>query len=215
MGRFEDITGKRYGRLTVIERADSILEPNGKHRTVWRCICECGKEKIVAANKLKSGNTKSCGCYARDVNTTHGMSKTRLYKIWRKMKDRCYNPKHTHYEFYGGKGICICEEWKDDFEAFKDWAVMSGYSDYLTIERIDNDIGYNKENCKWATVKEQNNNKGDNVFYTYNGFKLTMAEWAERYGINYGTFCKRLYAGWSFKDAIETPVGSRRRKKIG
>lgn len=153
-----DMTGQRFGRLTVLCRSESV-----KKRTMWKCICDCGTEIVAEAHNLKTGHTCSCGCLQRErtgtANRTHGKRQTRLYRIWNCMKNRCYYPGYHAYKHYGGRGITVCDEWRDNFQAFHDWAMSNGYADGLTIDRKDNDQGYSPENCRWATMKEQNQNK--------------------------------------------------------
>lgn len=153
-----DLTGLRFGRLEVLEMV-------GKDKygiTQWECACECGNTTTASISNLRNGNTTSCGCYARqrkrEANTTHGETGTRLHRIWKAMHTRCNNPKFFAYSAYGGRGIKVCAEW-DDFNAFKDWAMSHGYSNELTIDRINNDKGYSPDNCRWATMAEQNKNK--------------------------------------------------------
>ncbi len=163
MGKLVDLTGQRFGRLTVLQRAGT----DKRGHTLWLCRCACGNETVVLAPSLRRGATQSCGCLFSEMrrnkmaaqNTTHGGKGTRLYRIWHGMKQRCYNPKSDHYSLYGGRGISVCAEWLHDFATFQNWAISHGYSDDLTIDRIDNDKGYRPDNCRWATVKEQNNNK--------------------------------------------------------
>ena len=145
MPKLNDLTGQRFGRLTVLERTE----------LKWLCKCDCGNKKIVAGGHLVSGDTKSCGC----LRIKHGMRNTRLYSIWHGMKERCYNTKHKFYKHYGGRGIKVCEEWKNDFQTFADWALSHGYADNLTIDRIDVNGNYEPSNCQWATNAEQQRNK--------------------------------------------------------
>lgn len=163
MPRFaENLIGQKFGRLTVVDRApnDKSLHAN------WVCKCSCGNTKVVGARHLKSGNTISCGCYAKERsserNTTHGMSNTRLFHIWTGMNGRCYCHGHNAYSRYGGRGIGVCDEWRHDFEGFYNWAMSTGYDDSLSIDRINNDKGYEPSNCRWATPKQQANNRRNN-----------------------------------------------------
>lgn len=149
-----DITGKKFGRLTVIERAD-------KGR--WHCKCDCGNETFTSGYQLRKGIAKSCGCYQKEISgekhRTHGYTKTRLYRIYYKMKERCYRPTNDNYKYYGGLGITICDEWLHSFETFKNWALSHGYNDNLTIDRINNELGYMPSNCRWITIQEQQRNR--------------------------------------------------------
>lgn len=137
------------------------------------------------------------------MRNTHGLRKTRLYRIWANIKTRCYNHNDPHFQRWGAKGITVCDEWKDDFKAFYDWAMSNGYEEHLTIDRIDNDKGYSPDNCRWATVKEQNQNKKKVRFITYNGKTQTIPEWTKELGLGKETIRERLKRGWSESEAIE------------
>ena len=166
MSALKDLTGQRFGRLVVLERAE-----NNMHRkTQWKCRCDCGNERVIEGNSLRRGVTKSCGCLHIEVfsafNTTHGKEQSRLYSVWKGMKNRCSNPNHCAYKRYGGRGITICEEWLHDFQAFYDWASANGYDEnaprgQCTIDRIDNDKGYSPDNCRWVDMKIQRHNRSD------------------------------------------------------
>ena len=186
--------GNKYGRLTVVSSAGKTKDG----RQQFFCVCECGKELVVLGKSLKSGNTKSCGCYRHEAgivaNTTHGMSKTHIYRIWASMKDRCFRPKNTNFQRYGGRGITVCQEWLS-FENFWDWAKNNGYKEGLSIDRINANGNYEPSNCRWITMCEQASNKRSNVFFTFNGETHTMKQWSEITGINYYTMQNRYKAG--------------------
>lgn len=168
-----DITGKKFGNLTAVKKIDSKY---------WLFKCDCGKEKKIKKTNVVCGITKSCGClWYKEValgNKKHGMSKTRLYECWRDMRNRCYLKTRYDYKRYGGRGIVVCDEWKNKFEPFYDWAINNGYKDYLTIDRIDVNGNYCPENCRWATKKEQALNRRTTVFVEYNGEKHSLKDWA-------------------------------------
>lgn len=212
-----DLTGKRYGKLVVIKLDHIQKFPCGKNERHYLCKCDCGNYKVVRACSLRNGNTKSCGCYAKEMlskrQRKHNMSKTSLYKAWRNMKLRCTNPNYTDYCDYGARGISICNEWMS-FENFKNWALKNGYKEkkingknILSLDRIDVNKGYSPNNCRWATNKEQANNKRNNVRYYYNGQNLTLGEWSEIVGISYGTLSSRIHGmNWSIERALTEPI---------
>ena len=180
---YQDLTGKRYGRLLVLSL---VADEKGSNiPTRWLCQCDCGKQLSVRAYNLKSGNTNSCGCLQKEIaatnKKTHGMTGSRLYIIWQHMIRRCTKETDQAYKYYGGRGIAVCDEWKDDFQAFYDWAMSHGYSDHLTIDRIDVNGNYCPENCRWATQREQQRNKRDNTRVSFNGQIKTVSEWAKEF----------------------------------
>ena len=212
----KDLTGQTFGRLLVLERAGS---KNG--RAAWLCECICGNKTVVSGEVLRRGTSKSCGCLKKEVaakrasdrapslakaNTKHGMCKTRLYGIWGNLKARCKNKTNNDY---GGRGITVCPEWQESFEAFRDWALANGYRDDLTIERKDVNGNYCPENCCWKTKKEQSNNKRNNIKIEYKGKSQTMAQWAAEIGITHMTLWKRLKRGWPIERAL-SPTKNRR-----
>lgn len=204
--------GNKYGRLTVVEYLGVI---NGNSKVL--CRCECGNERSVRVAELKNGHTKSCGCFQKEVASTrikrHGEAKTRLYRIWTKIKDRCYNERNDRYESYGGRNITVCDEWRNNYESFRNWALNNGYKDGLSIDRIDVNGNYEPSNCRWATVAEQNRNKRNNHYLTYKGETLPIVGWAERTGIKPSTLYARLDYGWDVGRAITTPVQKRQQRK--
>lgn len=215
MGRFKDLTGQKFGRLTVIKRAGT--SKSGK--VLWLCECSCEEHNQITTttSNLVTGNTKSCGCLAKEnaskvgkANTVHGDTDSRLYRIFRGMKDRCYNSKNKDYVWYGGKGIKICEEWKNNYAVFKNWAINNGYKETLTIERKDFDKDYCPENCEWITIDQQQRNKSSNRLITYNGETMILVEWAEKFNIPYKVLCARINdRGHSFEEAINMPYKRR------
>lgn len=184
-----DLSGKKYGKLTVLERAEYSKTA---HTYFWNCKCDCGKLVKINGNNLKSGHTKSCGCYKIENKKTHELSNTRLYDIFYNIKSRCYNKKNKYYYNYGGRGIKICDEWKNNFLEFYNWAIKNGYNNTLSIDRIDVNGNYEPANCRWVTIKENSNNKRNNHFELYNGEIHTVSEWARILKINRSTLFNRM-----------------------
>lgn len=206
MPRKIDLTGQTFGRLTAIEPAGR--DKHGK--LLWRCKCSCSEREVVApTNDLRRGNTQSCGCLFREKSgdraRTHGQSETRLYEAWCNIIRRTTNPNHKSYPDYGGRGITVCQEWRESFEAFaRDMGPT--YRDGLSIDRTDVNGNYEPGNVRWATPKEQARNMRTNRLVTAWGQTKSLAEWAELQGLNYQTLYNRLTrSGWPIERALTTP----------
>lgn len=196
-----DLSGNRYGKLLVVS-----LERIGPRS--YLCQCDCGKTSIAKSNDLVSGKTKSCGCgrgKPPGFSVAHG-KRSRLNRIWKQMRQRCNNVNDCAYGRYGGRGIKVCIEW-DDFKAFRLWALDNGYDHGLSIDRIDNNLGYSPQNCRWVTNLVQARNKRNNHIMTMGGESLSLPEWAERLGMNIGTLKSRVnILKWNDHKALTTPV---------
>ena len=217
IGCFQDLTGQRFGRLIVAKRAENTKSGDAR----WMCKCDCGNETIVKAKHLKSGGTKSCGCLQKEIardmlkaRRTHGMSGTPIHKEWEAMKRRCYNPNTEKYYRYGGRGIVVCDRWRDSFEAFyEDVSKLLHFGEQgYTLNRINNDGNYEPNNVEWATQKEQANNRQSNHLLTFNGKTQTIVQWADETGIKSATIARRLKKGWSVEKALTTPT---QKRKVG
>lgn len=210
--KFKDLTGEKFGRLTVIKRIEDHYYQSGRHDVRYQCQCDCGEFVDVLGIHLRSGHTSSCGCYRVDTSrenmTTHGLTGTRLHSIWKNMITRCTNPANKNYDVYGGRGIVLCDAWMSSFEEFYHWAMQSGYNDTLSIDRINVNKGYGPKNCRWVTQKEQCNNTRRNINVEMNGETYTLKQWAEILGLKYNTVASRVKRGWSPVDALTTPVRS-------
>lgn len=207
MSAILDLNGKRFGRLVVIGRAEDRVQKNGRRRVMWTCQCDCGNVVTVLGDNLKKGVSNSCGCLRKEImsaaKSTHGDTKTKLYGVWCGIKRRCYNEHTMYYEKYGGRGITMCDEWRDSYEAFKKWAESSGYSEGLSIERVDNDGPYSPENCEWADSKTQANNRHSNVKLTLNGETHNITQWSSIVGISAKKLFNRYYAGKSVENILK------------
>lgn len=222
MPKLIDLTGKRFGRLTVIDRAPNRISKCGLPNVRWNCVCDCGNEVTVDGSSLRNGHTQSCGCYhldrAIEANITHGDShggvcscKNRLYSVWCNMKSRCMNHNNKRYYRYGGRGITICKEWIDDYASFRQWSYDNGYQDNLTLDRVDNNEGYSPDNCRWVTYKDQANNTSRNVIIEYDGEEKTLMQWSEYLGISYNVLKSRIFQyDWSIERAFTEPVNEPR-----
>lgn len=203
-----EFLNKSFGDLFVLEEA-------GYHKRIRlvKCKCICGVIKIYPLARIKNGDIVSCGCRIRRLtierNTTHGHSKTKLYRVWEGMKERCSNANHESYAHYGGKGVTVCAEWKD-YTKFFNWTVAAGYKDGLSLDRYPNiDGNYEPNNCRWATIIQQMRNMSTNRIIEYNGQSKCIAEWAEIFGLRAGLIYDRLNKlGWSIHKALTTPIKS-------
>jgi len=215
--KLQDLSGQKFGRLTVLRR-DGEIKP-----TRWVCLCECGKEYSSTAGHLKSGNIKSCGCLRhesqyeglqRDPNI---VTKDRPigYDTWVGLKQRCHNPKNPRYVDYGARGITVCDRWRGD-DGFKNFLEDMGPrpSPKHSLDRIKNELGYSKENCRWADDNTQGGNKRNSVLLTYNGKTQCVGAWERELGLGVGVIHGRLKMGWSAEDCINTPVERKRQPQI-
>lgn len=203
--------GDKYGRLTILKEIEPVILPYGTYRQ-FLCKCDCGNETTTTLNLLRQGKKKSCGCLFKERNPkilkpksriTYKMENTRLYHIWCGMKQRCYNKNKKGYKNYGGRNIQICDEWLK-FENFYSWAISNGYEDNLTIDRIDSNGNYEPSNCRWASWKQQENNKRTNRYITVKGETKTLSEWSRVTGLGKETIRWRLENGWGI-DKIFQP----------
>ena len=204
MGKFEDLTGKRFGKLVVVEKERKVNK-TGKSYVWWKCVCDCGNITHAYTSSLKSCFTKSCGCWSRERSTKHGGKGTRLYTIWIAMKARCKNPRRPEFHHYGGRGISVCQKWSNDFGAFRDWALTHGYTPNLTLDRIDVNGDYCPENCKWSTYIEQGNNKRNTIKISAFGETHTITEWSELRQIPATAIQHRVRYGWDAERIVSTP----------
>lgn len=199
--RARDLTGQRFGRLLVVERM-----PNrpGESCAIWRCICDCGNEKIKTSYGLKTARAPSCGCWGYEriskAKGTHRQTDSKEYYCWAAIKQRCNNPKNKMYAYYGGRGIAICERWSDSFEAFLE--DMGHAPKGTSIDRIDNDGDYEPGNCRWATASTQIRNRSNCHYLTARGETHLLSDWAAIVGVRKGTISNRLRSGWTEEEAI-------------
>lgn len=192
--KIKDLTGQRFGKLTVIEYKGS----NKGTGSLWLCKCDCGNEKIITSRNLLNKTCKSCGCYSKDnpAHITHNLYHTRLHNIWIGMKSRCYNKNNKRYKNYGGRGIKVCEEWQE-FKSFYEWAIINGYNQTMdrgecTIDRIDINGDYSPDNCQFINIKKQQRNKTNTRYVNYKGKLYCLAELAEMLNLNYKYLWQKL-----------------------
>ena len=208
---FNNLLGKRFGRLVVVKQAGKAKCGN----YLWLCKCDCGTEKVILASSLRSGVTQSCGCLGREQfgNRTrkHGQSGTRLYRLWNTIITRCECTASESYKDYGGRGIKMCDEWRNNYQAFRDWALATGYDENAptgkcTIDRIDVNGNYCPENCRWVTKAYQANNKRNNHFLELDGERHTVKEWSEITGLKTVTILSRIQRGWDTQRVLQDPL---------
>jgi len=210
-----DMTSQVFGRLTVIAVSTEKVKQN---KIFWECLCECGNVVVIDGSHLRTGNTKSCGCFKIDrlkaAKTVHGMCNTPTYSSWEHMRCRCNNPNSNYFADYGGRGITVCERWLKFENFYKDMGDRP--SQGHTLGRIDNNGPYSPENCRWETVSQQQSNRRNTRFLTYNGKTQTLTEWSLEIGIPYGTLRSRIdQYGWSVEESLTTPLMRIRRAGPG
>lgn len=204
-----NLIGQRFGRLVVISEARN----KQNKRFCWECECDCGNITFAYTHSLLSGRVKSCGCYKKKVNTKHGGctgEEERLYGVWRSVRQRCCDPHSHSYKNYGARGITICKEWKEDYNAFRSWALANGYDDHakrctLQLDRINNSGNYTPDNCRFTTPTINSRNRRNTVKATINGETRPIIEWCELMGKDYNLVRGRLFYGWSIEDALFKP----------
>lgn len=205
MSALNDLTGQKFGRLTVIERGEN----SGSGATRWVCECECGARPVAFSKNLKNGHTKSCGCAQKEAtsraNTKHGQRMHPLYRVWKRMKYRCYGKRSADFDRYGGRGITVCERWKDDPQAFID-DMGASYAPGLQIDRIDNDGPYSPENCRWATPTVNSNNRRDTRYIMHKGKPTPLSFAASDLGLDRVKLWKRSKAERLFVTPDGTPT---------
>lgn len=208
MSTVKNIIGNKYGRITVIS-----FSHKNKHRDYyWNCVCDCGKALTIRGSSLKSGNTSSCGCLRDEVrgtfSITHNKSDSKIYLVYRNMRDRCYNTKNKSFKDYGNRGIYVCERWLESFENF--YMDMGDPPEGKTLDRIDNNGPYSPENCRWASVTEQNRNTRNSIKLNYKGKTKHISELAEEFKINPATLRARLFKyKWDEEKSLTYPVRKR------
>lgn len=211
MTAIRDLTGQRFGRLTVIRATDQRYRRN----VVNECLCNCGNTCFVMSRDLLSGHVTSCGCRQRETQTpkTHGESGSRLHHIWCNMKYRCNTPSSKDFADYGGRGISVCAEWQTDFAAFREWALANGYQEGLSIDRIDVNGNYTPENCRWIPSSAQHSNTRSNIYAEINGERHTVAEWCRILNLPHNAVRSRISRGMSPEKALTEPIRKRGRNR--
>ncbi|TVY09882.1 hypothetical protein [Paenibacillus cremeus] len=210
MATVDDLTGRKFGRWTVLKR----VENNKVGRAMWLCECSCDSktQKPLSSSVLKTGDSTSCGCFqkelASNVNRKYDirLQSKRIYTIWNDMNRRCFNENCREFKWYGEKGITVCDDWSDEnngFPNFFKWSMENGYSENLTIDRIESDGNYEPSNCRWATKIVQANNKNNTIYVKINNVTKTVGEWSQESGIASGVIRSRLRSGWQNEDLLK------------
>lgn len=202
--RIEDLSYFKFGLLKPLK----MVEPINK-KTMWLCKCDCGNEIVAYASNLKNGHAKSCGCIKY---TAKKLSTKRIYTIYRGIISRCFNKSDKNYLKYGAKGITVCDDWKGENGLFNfvDWSYNNGYSEHLSIDRIDVNGNYEPSNCRWVDKYTQANNKRNSVYLTYKGKTQTVPQWSRELGLKPYLIHQRIKLGWTTKQILETRVGEKR-----
>ncbi len=206
MPKFIDLTKRKFGRLTVVKRVNN----NKYGSSRWLCKCDCSQKVITLGNSLTGGDTKSCGCLRIKHGHTAGLKRSKTYISWYHMIQRCTNPNDRHYHDYGGRGITVCKRWRNSFENFLE--DIGEAPKGLQIDRINNDKGYYKINCRWTTSKTNNRNRRNNHLVSYNNTTQCIMEWSEKTGIPEYVIRQRLNRNWSVRKTLTTPVRRQRKK---
>lgn len=215
MGKFIDLTGQRFGRLSVVKRTGCFNDG----QVAWQCVCDCGKAITVRSRDLRTGHTRSCGCLQQDVCREtiiefhkqmgyDGHTQRPVFQVWKDMIRRCYDIENESYKNYGGRGIRVCSEWHDP-RSFEQWALDNGFHKGLQLDRKDNEGDYQPNNCRFVSRIENCNNKRTNRRVELDGQEKTLAQWARYYGISYAVVRTRIFRGWTIRDALTKPVKNR------
>ena len=210
-----DLTNKKINNLTVIKKYGT----NKRNEVIWECKCDCGNTTYVITSKLNNGHTKSCGCHRINEtikrNYKHGLSHSRLYQTWYNMNGRCYKKFFGSYQDYGGRGITVCDEWKNDFLKFYEWAMKNGYNDNLTIDRIDVNGNYEPSNCRWVTQSVNNFNKTNNNYIEVNGLNYAITQWTKILNVRYKDIYYRKRTKKEMQEYIKRQLKKLKNKKEG
>lgn len=205
-----DLTRNVYGKLTVIKRVPRAIKTDKNNAVYWLCKCECGNIKIIEGSRLRDGEATDCGCVSKSKYIRNLRYGTKLYDVYRAMLKRCYNSNVKNYKNYGGRGITVCYNWRNNFMSFYDWAINNGYKNGLTLDRMNNDGNYEPSNCRWVGYDIQENNTSRNKLLTYNGKTMSISQWCKILNVNASTLFARCRYGWSTEDILTKPVKRRK-----